>query len=242
MRVKATISYNGSSFLGFQKQTLTDNTVATTIELALKSLNIDSKIIASGRTDKGVHASGQVISFTLPPFWQNKNLTELKERLNQKLKYIKFLHIKEVDFKFHPQYDAKVRVYKYIIKQSNLSVFEQDLISQYKIKNIKLFKEALNLFVGKHNFKYFKKQGSPTTSDIREIFKVKTYSKNNYFIIYFFANGYLRSQIRLMIAAAIAVDSGKITLSQLKEQIDAQKKHISKPADGSGLYLAKIFY
>ena len=69
MRVKAVITYDGSSFLGFQKQKSTTQTVTYAIEEALSSLHITGVITGSGRTDAGVHATGQVIHFDLPDFW-----------------------------------------------------------------------------------------------------------------------------------------------------------------------------
>lgn len=63
MRVKAVIAYDGSEYLGFQKQKSTKRTISYAIEEALKSIHIQSNITASGRTDAGVHASGQIIHF-----------------------------------------------------------------------------------------------------------------------------------------------------------------------------------
>ena len=64
-----TIAYNGANYFGSQVQKETDQTVNGQIEKALKLLQIETKGIASGRTDRGVHASRQVIHFDLPPFW-----------------------------------------------------------------------------------------------------------------------------------------------------------------------------
>ena len=86
MRVKAVIAYDGTHFKGFQKQTSTKQTITTATETALKSLGIQSEIRGSGRTDAGVHATGQIIDFELPPFW--RDLKKLKIELNRKLKYI----------------------------------------------------------------------------------------------------------------------------------------------------------
>jgi tRNA pseudouridine38-40 synthase len=94
IRVKAVISYDGSVYLGFQKQKSTTKTVTHAIEEALNSLHIKSSIVASGRTDAGVHATGQVIHFNLPDFWSDLN--KLKTNLNRKLKEIEFKHISSV--------------------------------------------------------------------------------------------------------------------------------------------------
>ena len=242
MRVKAIIEYDGSKFSGFQIQKHTANTIIQAINDAISSLGIKSKVIGSGRTDKGVHAINQVIHFDIPKFWQEKGLLELKTRLNHKLKFIRFKYIKEVSIDFHAQYSAKTRVYRYLIKTKEPKVFEKDYISFYKIKNINKLSKALKLFEGKHNFKYFKKEGSITSSDIREVYKTKIVKKGDYIAIYFFANGYLRSQVRLMVAAILAYENGKISKEDIKKQLMLKCKYISKPASANGLYLANVFY
>lgn len=242
MKIKAIIAYNGVKFYGFQRQKNSKATISETIENALKNLGINSKIVGSGRTDRGVHATGQVIHFTLPFFWQKKSLKELKNRLNQKLKFIEIKHLSMVEQTFHAQYSAKIRVYRYLIKTLKPTIFEKEFISYYHIKNIKLFTEALNLYIGKHNFKYFKKEGSPTSSDEREVYKIKVKKVKNIYAIYIFANGYLRSQIRMMIEGALLVENKKLTIKQLKEQIECKTKHFSTLAKPNGLYLHKIYY
>jgi len=242
LRVKAIVAYNGFKFLGFQRQKSTDNTISETIEKALISLGIDSKIVGSGRTDKGVHATGQVIHFNLPLFWQKKSLLELKRRLNQKLKYIEFKYIKEVEDSFHAQYSAKSRVYRYIIKTTKPTIFEKEFVSYYKIEDFNLLNKALNIYIGKHNFKNFKKEGSITSSDIREVYRVKVKRVKNYYIIYFYANGYLRSQIRMMVEGALMVEKKDLTLKNLKDQLNNRDKYFTTLAKPEGLYLHKVFY
>jgi len=90
MRVKAVISYDGSQYQGFQKQKSTKMTISTAIEDALASLQIDPAIVGSGRTDAGVHATGQVIHFDIPDFWHD--LEKLKLNLNRKLTDISFVN------------------------------------------------------------------------------------------------------------------------------------------------------
>ena len=242
MRVKATIAYNGSKFYGFQRQKNISSTIVQTIEEALKSLGIESKVVGSGRTDRGVHAIGQVIHFDIPIFWQQKNLKELKYRLNQKLKYIEFKHIKEVDKTFHAQYSAKIRIYRYIIKTKKPKLFEKEFVSYYPIKDLNKLKSALKLYIGIHNFKLLKKEGSHTSSDVREVYNIKVKKINSYIIIYFYANGYLRSQIRMMVEGALRVEKNKISLQNLQEQINCQKCYFTTLANPEGLYLFKIVY
>jgi tRNA pseudouridine38-40 synthase len=120
-RVKAVITYDGSPYYGFQKQTSTSKTITYEIENALHSLQIHTPIVGSGRTDAGVHASGQVIHFDLPPFWSD--LEKLKLNLNRKLHDIQFKHICFVPSDFHARFHAKKRLYRYVFKTSKPSGF-----------------------------------------------------------------------------------------------------------------------
>ena len=240
MRVKAVIAYDGSAYQGFQKQTTTDKTVTSDIEKALRSLQIDSFIVGSGRTDAGVHATGQVIHFDLPEFWFD--LEKLKLNLNRKLLQIRFKHISHVSHDFHARFSAKKRLYRYVFKIQKPSIFEQKYISYYSEFDANLLREALAVFVGEHDFDFFHKTGTVTHTTVRKVYKTDYIQRNNYHYIYFQANGFLRSQVRMMVEAAMQCARGEMTLKQLSKQIECQEKHITKLAPPEGLYLAKILY
>ena len=240
MRVKAVIAYDGSAYAGFQRQTHTSNTVTSAIETALKALKIDSKITGSGRTDAGVHATGQVIHFDIPLYWGD--LQKLQLNLNRKLHDIRIKHITAVSDEFHARFSAKKRLYRYIFKTSQPSVFEQKYISYYQDFDEIRLKEALKYFEGRHDFVFFHKTGSDIKTTIREIYKTNYKQIGNYHIIYFLANGFLRSQVRMMVDFVMLYAQGKLQHIQLEEQLSGQTKHSSKLAPGEGLYLARIFY
>ena len=240
MRVKAVIAYDGNNYKGFQKQKSTTNTITHAIEKALTSLHIDSSIVGSGRTDAGVHATGQVIHFDLPKFWTD--LSKLKLNLNRKLNDIQFKHITSVDEHYHARFSAKKRLYRYVFKTKKTSIFEKKYISYYPPFNYLLLEEALAQFVGKHDFNYFHKTGSITHTTIREIYYTKYIQRGDYHFIYYQANGFLRSQVRMMVEASMRVAQERMTLEKLTEQLKCQKKHIDKLAPPEGLYLAKVLY
>ena len=240
MRVKAVISYDGSQYQGFQKQKSTKMTISTAIEEALASLQIDSPIVGSGRTDAGVHATGQVIHFDLPDFWSD--LEKLKLNLNRKLTDISFKHISLATNDFHARFSAKKRVYRYVFKTQKPSVFEHKYVSYYQEFNPELLIKALKTFEGKHDFNFFHKTGTVTHTTIREIYRTDYVKRNGYHFIYFHANGFLRSQVRMMVDAAMLYAKNEMTTIQLQEQLNCQIKHTTKLAPPEGLYLAKILY
>lgn len=239
-RVKAIIAYDGSTYFGFQKQTSTSKTITSEIEKALQSLHINTSIVGSGRTDAGVHATGQVIHFDIPEYWND--LKKLTLNLNRKLDSIHFKHITFVSNDFHARFCAKKRLYRYIFKTSQPSVFEKKYISHYTPFNPMMLTNALKVFEGTHDYNFFRKTGTLTHTSIREIYHSAYRQRGKYHYIYFQGNGFLRSQVRMMIDAAMLHANDKLTLKQLKEQLDCQKKHTTKLAPPEGLYLARIIY
>jgi len=240
MRVKAVISYNGTNFLGFQRQKSTNNTISTHIENALKSINIESLIIGSGRTDAGVHATGQVIHFDLPHYWHD--LKKLTKILNDSLYDIRIKHISFVDSDFHARFHAQKRTYRYIFRADMPNIFESNFIAHLPLKDTQKLKDALNYFIGTHDFGNFIKSGSITKDNIRTIYQANYMQRDQYHYIYFQANGFLRSQVRMMIDFATKVANGQLSIAQLKEQLNMQSKHSSCLAPAQGLYLARVMY
>jgi len=240
MRIKAVIAYDGTSFEGFQRQTTTDNTITTHIEDALRSLHIDTPIVGSGRTDAGVHASGQVIHIDLPQFWNDLN--KLKIHLNNRLDSIVFKHITPVDDDFHARFDAKRRAYRYLISDKQLSVFERRYISHVVCGDCAKLQKALDIFVGKYDFALFHKSGSDPRSTVRTIFDARYKNLGKYSAIYIEANGFLRAQVRMMICAALKVSNDELTLHQLREQLSHTYRHTTCLAPPNGLYLARVIY
>lgn len=240
MRVKAVIAYDGSAYLGFQKQKSTKNTVTTAIETALNSLHIPVDIVGSGRTDAGVHASGQVIHFDLPSYWGD--VEKLRCNLNRKLSDISFKHITRVDDDFHARFSARKRLYRYVFKTSEPSVFEQKYISYYADFDPVSLNLALQCFEGTHDFNYFHKTGSHPHTTTREVYKALYKKRDGYHFIYFQANGFLRAQVRLMVDAAMACAQNRLTLEALQKQLNLEEKTHTKLAPAEGLYLAHIHY
>ncbi len=236
MRIALTLAYDGSNYLGSQIQKETSNTIFSQLQKVLSSLGIEQKIIASGRTDKGVHATGQVCHFDLPPFWNDTN--KLKKVLNEMLpKSIEVKQVKIVSNHFHARYSAKKRVYRYIIKESHSNPFQNNYITFLNHVNFHRLEKNIKLFVGKHDFKYFMKTGSDVESTTRVIYKAFAYKYKGYIVLHFEANGYLRSQIRLMVATLLSLDE-----EQIVDKLSLKKQYIIKPAPSNGLYLATIKY
>ncbi|MFA5215537.1 tRNA pseudouridine(38-40) synthase TruA [Sulfuricurvum sp.] len=240
-RVKITMSYNGSAFMGSQQQPTTHETVIGTLLIALKRLKIHTAPKGSGRTDRGVHATHQVMHLDLPLYWHD--LQRLTEMLNMQLPAsIRIRRIEFVESEFHARYSAKKRVYRYIIKEGVGNPFEDNFVSFIPQLNREIITDAIGCFVGTHNFELFKKSGNDMDHFTRIIYRAYAYSHRGYFILVFEGNGFLRSQIRLMVGFLLRISAGKATKEQLIEQLSGIKRHSTDIAPHNGLYLTRIKY
>ncbi|WP_428739634.1 tRNA pseudouridine(38-40) synthase TruA [Sulfurimonas sp.] len=236
MRVVLVLAYNGTHFLGSQTQKSSKNTVLGQLEKVLHQLGIKEKVVASGRTDKGVHASYQVVHVDLPPFWDD--LTKLKQVLNEMLpSSIAVKKVYKVTNDFHARYSAKSRVYRYIIKVGASNPFEANFVTFMDDVNFTTLKQNIKLFLGQHDFMNFMKTGSDTKSSVREIYKAFAYKHKDYIVLNFEANGFLRTQIRFMVGALL-----DLSAQQIQEKLNNTKNHKLRPAPANGLYLAKVKY
>ena len=240
MNLKFKVSYDGSLFQGSQKQP-NGLTVEDKLLKAFRKINIETNIVLSGRTDKEVHATGQVFNCIVPNYWED--FFKLKEILNKNLpSSIKILKISKVEENFHSRFHAKKRVYRYLITQKPTTPFNDKFITYVKDINEELLKEAIKEFIGIYDFKYFHKTGSDKDITVRQIFDTAFYKYKDIYVFKFEANSYLRSQIRLMVGFLLAINSKKQSIKNLKEQLNLTHHHFKTPAIANGLYLAKIKY
>jgi tRNA pseudouridine38-40 synthase len=227
--------------MGSQIQKSTPKTVMGIFQNALLRLGITDTAIASGRTDKDVHAMAQVLHVSLKEYWSD--LKRLKNRLNHHLPdSLHVRSIKEVDDSFHARYSAKSRTYRYIISENEVNPFEARYIHFVKELDFEKISEAIRVFEGEHDFKNFMKNGSDTKSSVRKIYKAYAYKSGSKTVLYFEANGFLRSQIRMMVAFLLSISEKKLTQYQLIQQLTCKEIYSRKLAPASGLYLAKIKY
>ena len=257
-RAKLTISYNGAAFMGFQSQKSTENTVVGELTRALSRLGIDTVPVGSGRTDRGVHATHQVLHLDLPDYWND--LKRLREMLSLQVPpSVRIRRIEPADAEFHARYSARKRVYRYILKAGEPNPFESDFVTFVPRLDEAAIIDAIRLFEGEHDFDMFKKTGSDTThyvrtifrgggrrrrgrSYVRTIFRAYAYRRRGYLVLVFEGNGFLRSQIRLMVGFLLRISEKKATKHQLTEQLSCLYRHSSDLAPHNGLYLTRINY
>jgi len=240
MNAKFTIVYDGTLYQGSQSQA-NGLSVEDRLQKAFKSININTKIFLSGRTDRDVHATGQVFNCVLPLYWHD--LSKLKDIMNKQLpSSISIKKIVKVGDDFHSRFHARKRVYRYLVSKKEVSVFSSKYISHYKEFDEELISKAIKSFIGVHDFEYFHKTGSDKENTVREVYEAKFYKYKDIYVFKFTANSYLRSQIRLMVGSLLKVGEKKLSIEDLKAQLKREKRVFKLPASPYGLYLAKVFY
>ena len=232
VKLKLVYSYDGSKFSGSQSQPHGCG-VEDVLRAALGRMGIFAPLISSSRTDKGVHALRQVSCVECAVHWE---LPRLKELINRHCApYIFVQHISPVPRDFHPRYDAVARCYRYVLNHGRPSPFLSDFCVFYPRVDLAALNAALTNFIGEHDFSEFMKSGSDIKSPVRELYVARAYSFRNLTLINFKANGFLRAQVRLMVANALkSVQSGrKISFSRALSRI---------PFPPNGLYLSGVSY
>lgn len=243
MKYKAIVSYNGTNFNGFQRQK-DYRSVEEEIEFALEKMTKEKiRITGAGRTDKGVHALGQVFHFEC-----NLKISEegLKRGINSHLpEDIHIIEIKKVDESFHARYDAKSKIYRYKINTGEYNPIESNYVYQLsKRLDINKMIEASKLFIGEHDFYNFcGYQESIEKNFVRIISAIKITEEKDYVIIEIEGNGFIRYMVRMIVAILIEIALGKKDESFIKERLDSNIKNRSNyKVPGHGLYLVSIDY
>lgn len=236
-------SYDGSNYNGYQKQKGL-NTIQGKIEEALKKINNskDTKIHSSGRTDAHVHAINQYGHTDI-----DVNITEykLKRALNSLLPddiYVK--NTLKVDNNFHARYMVLSKEYMYKLNMGEFNPIERNYVFQFCRKlNVDKMKEAINNFIGEHDFTTFSSNQDRKENNTRTIFKAHIKQIDDYLIISFKGSGFLKYMVRIMIGALIMVGEEKINPSDIKSMIEAKDKSLVKiTANPEGLYLKNVEY
>lgn len=240
MRYLGKISYDGSEFEGFQRLN-NGKGVQNELENVLSKIakqQVDVK--GSGRTDRGVHALNQGISFTL-----SLDITpdKLKYVMNRLLNpYVTVKELKVVEDDFHARFNAKEKTYLYKVYYGEKDSFLNDYVAYiYQKPNMRLMSSAAKVFVGTHTFTNFVsgyRDNYETT-----IYKINVKKAGNYYYFTFTGTGFYRYMIRHLVGAILDVGMGKCALNDIKKALDnPNQKRTFSVMIPNGLYLVDVKY
>lgn len=255
-RYKIQLVYNGKNYFGFQVQPKR-LTIQAVVEAALKRILREKiKITASGRTDTGVHALGQVCHFDVNSQKAicRINKEDIIYKINSVLpKDIQIISFKKCHKDFHACYHAKFKKYVYyILLTKNNNPFIGDFLwCVHTPLDQKAMKKAATYLLGTHDFKAFCASDSAVKSKVREIKSIKFSNKKlspvlaikgeSYLCIEFLGTGFLKQMVRNMVGTLVAVGQHKIQPHEIKgilKSRDRKKAFVTAPPQG--LFLKEV--
>ena len=241
--IKLTIEYDGTNYLGWQRQKV-GNTIQGTLEEAIRVLTNETvETIGSSRTDAGVHAKGFVANFKTS---SKIPADKYREAINHKLPDdIVILKSEEVDEEFHARYNAMGKTYSYsILNREVPSAINRNYVYHVKRRlDIEAMREACNYFIGTHDFASFKSSGSSVKTTVRTISELYLEEQEDTIKIYVTGDGFLYNMVRIIVGTLIMVGFNKIKPNEIENIIkekDREKAGICVPA--KGLVLEKVYY
>ncbi|CAM4085194.1 tRNA pseudouridine(38-40) synthase TruA [Mesobacillus thioparans] len=242
-RIKCIISYDGTGFSGYQVQP-GKRTVQSELVKALERLNKTSiRVSASGRTDAGVHARGQVIHFDTmleiePARWQIALNSLLPDDIA-----VRSVEIVRPDF--HARFDAAGKEYRYFLLQSkNRDPFQRNYAYQFQYElDLDSMREAARLLIGTHDFTSFCSAKTEVEDRVRTLQEIDFYEENGLLVFRFVGEGFLYNMVRILVGTLLEVGTGKRAAGSMPQLIEARDRtQTGKTAPGHGLYLWKVFY
>ena len=242
--IKLTIEYDGKDFNGWQKQPTKLN-IQGSIEYAIEQITGEKiELFASGRTDAGVHAYGQVANFKTN---SNLPIEKFPIAINTKLKRsIRILNAEEVQESFHSRLTCKRKTYRYVINNSPIaSAIYRNLETHIPQKlNVDKMKKAIKYFEGEHDFKAFKASGTSSKNSVRKIYKAEIIEKdNNRIFIQLTGSGFLYNMVRIIAGTLVDVGLEKIEPEDIPNIILSGKRELAgKTLQPNGLFLLNVEY
>lgn len=246
MKYKLTIEYDGTNYCGFQKQPdQVNKSVEEILENAVFSFSGERiKIFASGRTDAGVHALGQVIHFELEKKFENFQILMAMNRhlLNENIAVIS---CEKIDKNFHSRFDAAMRHYRYVIinRRAPLTLQKNRAWHIPQKLDLEAMKMAANFLIGSHDFSAFRDAKCAATSAVRSVADIKIIDLGEEILIEISAKSFLHHMVRNIVGTLMWVGSRKIRAIDVKGILDSRDRTKSGPnAPACGLYFLRVDY
>ncbi len=237
-RFKATVEYDGTEFSGFQIQ-LGSRTVQGELEAALARLSggIRQPVMGAGRTDAGVHATGQVIAFTYPG---RLSATALMEALNGMLPPdVAISGLRRAPAGFNPRYAARYREYRYTIWNGPRSPLRERTSLWVRSElDVTAMAEAGSAFEGRHDFSPF---GGADPQPVRTVHRLRVRRQGSTVTIDVRADAFLRGMVRRIVATLLEVGMGHLEVSAVPGLLEAGRPALAgAAAPARGLCLRRV--
>jgi tRNA pseudouridine38-40 synthase len=242
--IKLVIEYDGTNYHGWQVQS-NALTIQEVIENRIKIMTQETvRVIASGRTDTGVHALGQVASFKTS---SSIPVDALRHGLNCLLpEDIVIQSALEVDEHFHPQFGAKRKTYRYVIlnREQGSAIYRNYSWHLPRPLDFPALQEASRLLIGRQDFSSFQAADPERADPVREVFKAEwSAEKENFFFFTIEADGFLKHMVRNIVGTLAEVGQGKISPDEFLRILQARdRREAGMAAPPRVLFLLEVQY
>ncbi len=248
-RYQVILAYDGTGFVGSQRQTKKNRTVQAELEKALRKLGWSgSSVLLAGRTDTGVHATGQVVAFDLD--WQHTD-GDLLRALNANLPAdMAARDVRIVPLKFHPRFDATSRRYCYRLfcQPVRDPLREKSAWRVWPQVDGETLVEVAPLFVGQHDFSAYGTPPRAGSSTLRTVMNASWQAKDDEWHFEVQANAFLYRMVRRLVFVQMAVAQGKISVEVVARSLVGQVDGLERSelpaglAPAHGLTLIEVTY
>ena len=240
---KIIVEYDGTNYVGWQQQE-NGQSIQGVLQDAVFNLSGEKvSIFGAGRTDAGVHAYGQVASFTI-----NKKIETdvIRDGLNQHLRphLISVQKAELVNSEFHARFSAIKRWYEYKIinRRPPLTLNINRAWCVYKKINVEKIKSESSSFLGRHDLNAFRSAHCQSKSSVKTIEDIHIKHEGEQIIFNICAKSFLHSQVRIMVGTLVDIAKGKINKT-ISDIINSKNREVAgQTAPAHGLYLKKIDY
>lgn len=244
-KIKCTVSYDGTNYAGYQVQP-NGVTIQEVIEVALAKMHKGQavRIHSSGRTDRGVHAIGQVFHFETelviaPDAWKRAINALLPDDV-----LIRYVEI--VDDGFHARIDAMTKEYRYFVRQAEeVDVFKRNYVYTEKdALDFVRMQEACGWFVGTYDFTAFSSARSTVKgSKVRTLFDVRCEREDDMYVFILRGNGFLYNMVRIIVGVLIEAGKGHVSREDVEQMFASKDRQtVGKTLPPEGLYLWEVTY
>lgn len=235
------VEYDGSRYCGWQRQRHSPS-VQETLENAISRVSNDAaEVFCAGRTDTGVHASGQVVHLD-----SDRNAVALTLGVNTYLPAdVRIKWAVPTDDAFHARFSAEERRYRYLILNSHTrsALLHQRCWTVYQPLQVERMQAAGEALIGQHDFSAFRAAGCQAKHPNRHVRQLRVRQHKHWIVVDIAANAFLQHMVRNIVGLLAHIGSGRAPQSDAERILatrDRTKSASAAPADG--LYLSQVLY
>jgi tRNA pseudouridine38-40 synthase len=243
VNIKLTVEYDGTNYHGWQIQPNCESIQAVLERAVSTFLGTRTRVTGSGRTDGGVHALGQVVSFVTERELQPHRIRRALNALTPPDITIK--DVEHVPDSFDPRRDAQSRVYEYhILNRATRSPFHLNRAWHlHEPLNLAAMRAAISCLLGEHDFTSFRAAGCDAAHPIRKVYRTILEQRGDLLVYAIEATAFLRHMVRNIVGTLVEVGRGERTVQSFAELLEARDRtKAGETAPAHGLFLMEVKY